>query len=106
MGGVENPMRRGRADQLVAEEAPRIVDAHDLRVLGEGIIDLAIARLDLFSDRLEREKAAARQGVHGGDEVGEAVLHDEIDAMALERLDRRGRLLASRAPGDEAPVLA
>ena len=73
MSGVEHAMRRRRADQLVAEKAPRIVDAHDLRVLGEGIVDLAIARLDLFPDRFEREKAAARQGVHRRDEVGEAV---------------------------------
>src|SRR5277367_547402 len=37
MGGIENAMRRRGADQLVAEEPARIVDAHHLRVLGEGI---------------------------------------------------------------------
>src|SRR3984885_232324 len=50
MRGIENPVRLRRADQAVADVTPRIVDVDDLRVLGIGVFDLAVARLDLGLD--------------------------------------------------------
>ena len=45
--GIEDPVRLGRADQPVADVTARLPDAHHLRILDEGIVELAVARLDL-----------------------------------------------------------
>ena len=46
---IEDPVRLGGADQPVAEIVAGAVDGDDLRVLGERIVDLAVARLDLLA---------------------------------------------------------
>src|SRR5262249_9311161 len=55
--GIENPMRLRRAYQAIAEIFSRIVDAHHLGVLDVGVVDLAVARLDLPLDVVMVEQA-------------------------------------------------
>ena len=95
--GIENAVRLGGADQPVADIAPRIVDVHHLRVLDVGIVDLAVARLDLRLDMIELEQVVAGERVHRADEIGEIVAHDEVDAVVLERFHRRRRALVGGA---------
>ncbi len=78
--GIENPVRFGGADQPVADIAARIVDVHHLRILDVGICDLAVARLDLGFQVIELQEVVANKRIHGTDEIGEIVAHDEIHA--------------------------
>ncbi|MHC2709054.1 hypothetical protein ACVIQS_001915 [Bradyrhizobium diazoefficiens] len=104
--GIEDAMRGGGADQLVADIAARIVDVHHLRVLDVGIGDLAVARLDLHLDVLEPEEVAAGKLVHRRNEIVDLVAHDEVDTMAFECFHRRRRALVGGAAQRHAPALA
>ena len=78
------------ADQLVAEIAPGVMDAHHLRVLGEGVGDLPVARLDLALERLElRSELPPASAFIAATRSAQVVADDKIHAMGLERLDRR-----------------
>ena len=99
-------MRFCGADQPVADIAARIVDVHHLRVLDVGIFDLAVARLDLGLQIFELQEIVANQRIHGADEIGEVVAHDEIDALHLERFDRCRRALVDGAARGHPPALA
>ena len=99
-------MRLRDADQLVGAAAAGVVDRHHLDVLGEGVVDLAVARLDVSREVLDLELRSAGDLVHAVDEVGEVVGHHEVDAVLLERLDRAGRALGQAALGEELQVLA
>ena len=57
---VEQPVRRGHADQPVAEVAAGAADGGDLRVLGERVVDLPVARVD-SPLAARRGRAAARR---------------------------------------------
>src|SRR3984957_2288138 len=78
MGGIENPVRFGGADQPVADILTRIVDVHHLRVLDVGVVDLAVARLDLRLEVVRFQKTVADKGIHGADQIDKVVAHDEI----------------------------
>src|SRR5262245_49785773 len=52
------PVRRR---EPVAEIFPRSAEGGDLHVLGEGIVDLPVARANLTLDALDREEVVARQ---------------------------------------------
>ena len=54
----------------------------------------------------ELQQVVAGERVHGGDEIGEIVAHDEIDAVGLERFHRRRRALVGGAPRGHQPALA
>ena len=56
---VEDAVRLGHADQLVAEVVAGAADGRDLRVLGEGVVDLAVARRDLALAARPRRAAAS-----------------------------------------------
>ena len=66
---------------LVAAVAAGVVDRHQLDVLGELVVELAVARHDLPLDVVEVELRAAGDLVHPGDELGQRVAHDEVDAV-------------------------
>ena len=59
--GVEQPVRRGDADQLVAEVVAGAPDGGDLQVLGERVLDLAVAGDDLPLDRRRGRAPASRR---------------------------------------------
>ena len=59
---IEQPVRLGRANKPVAEIIARGADGHDLHVLAERVVELAIARDDLALDaRNDRAKARRRR---------------------------------------------
>ena len=69
--GIENPVRLGDADQLVAEILARRADRHHLRVLAELVVDLAVARHDLALELGRIDQRLAAELVHAGDQLGQ-----------------------------------
>ena len=59
--GVEQPVRRGDADQPVAEVAAGAADRGDLQVLGVGVVDLAVAGDDLALARVAEVEQRRRR---------------------------------------------
>ena len=57
-------MRRGGADQLVAAVGARGAQHRDLGVLGEVVVDLTVAGLDLEAHALGVEGVAAGERLH------------------------------------------
>ena len=103
---VEDLVRLRDADQLVGAAAAGVVDRHHLDVLGEGVVDLAVARDDVPLEVVDVELRSAGELVHPGHQLREGVGHDEVDAVLLERLHRAGRALRQPALGEELQVLA
>ena len=58
---VQNTMRLGCTDQPVSPVLPRPANGRDLRILGVGVFDLGVARLDLGADggRIQRRREGA-----------------------------------------------
>ena len=81
-------MRRRHADQLVAEVVARAADGGDLRVLGVGVVDLAVARRDLALQRASVDQRRAGARVHLRHQLGQRLRDDEIHALLLEGIDR------------------
>ena len=70
--GVEQPVRRRDPDQLVAEVVAGPAERGDLQVLGERVLDLAVAGDDLALDLGEVELGrAAGDPVHPGHQLGQ-----------------------------------
>ena len=92
-------MRGGDPGQPVGQVPARSVDRGDLQVLGVGVVHLAVAGDDLPLDLLEAEQRLLGQRVHALDQRPQVAPHDEVGAVALERLDRSGR--ARGQPGLE-----
>ncbi len=82
--GIEQLVRLGHADELVAEVVARAVDRRDLRILGEAIVHFAIARRHLALHIRERKQSVSRQRVHARHEPGEILLDHEIRALLHE----------------------
>src|ERR1700679_3579954 len=66
----------GGAQHPVGGIAARGVGGDDLRVLGIGVFDLSVARLDLGLDVAGLQKVAADKRIHRVDEIGEVVAYD------------------------------
>ncbi len=100
-------MRGGHPAQPVAAVVARAPDRGDLRVLGERVVDLAVARLDERAQRRLGELGGVRVGqlVHARDQFGETAGDDEVGAVPLERL-HRARRPALDPRQDELDVLA
>jgi hypothetical protein len=101
--GIEYPVRLCRADQPVAEIVARAMDGGDLRVLGERILHLAVARLDLLQKPVVVDQVFAGQLIHAGDELTQIAFDYEILAIFLERFDRRRRAGAAPTLQHRAP---
>ena len=63
---IKNPVRARGADELIAEIAAHTANRDDLHVLGEGIVDLPIARLDLGAQSRLINKIIARPAHSSG----------------------------------------
>ena len=95
------------ADEPVAEVAAGVADRGDLRVLGERVVDLAVAGHDLpLARRAEVEQRLVGQLVHPGDQLAAGVGDDEVGAVSLERLDRRRGARPDAGRSSEPDVLA
>jgi hypothetical protein len=80
-------------DQLVTAVGTGLAHRRDLQVLGEVVVQLAIALLDLTTHQGDVHRGVRRQAVHPGDELLDGVGHDEVLPVGLEGLDRaRGAL--------------
>ncbi|GAB2633842.1 hypothetical protein GCM10027270_22810 [Nocardioides ginkgobilobae] len=86
--GVQEAVRGGDPDEPVAAVAAGAADRGDLGVLGEVIVQLAVACLDGAAEPVLLDEGTVGQLVHAGDELGEGVGDDEVLAVLLERLDR------------------
>ncbi|KAJ0163891.1 hypothetical protein CTA2_2171 [Colletotrichum tanaceti] len=107
--GVQQPVRRRDAAPPVGPVGAAVVDEHGLRVLGVGVVELAVAQLDGLADVLEaqhRPAALALQLVHALHQVLEVVAHDKVPAVLLEVLDGEGALLAKDAREELPHALA
>ena len=93
---VQNLVRRRGAGQPLATGPAGVPDRHDLQVLGERIIDLAVARDDLPFQVGQLQKRLWGQLVHPRHELGQRPGHHEVGPVPLERLHRAGR---PAAPG-------
>src|SRR5512133_2783143 len=93
-----------RSNQPVADVPPCAVDRYDLRVLTEGIVDLAIAGSDHAFDRRDVEQRFIRECVHSSDQVVEPALDNKISASLHECRDR-WRHAAADAPEHLSPTL-
>ncbi|MNY32905.1 hypothetical protein D3C86_1671510 [compost metagenome] len=87
-------MRRRCPRQPVAQIAPTVVDAHDLEILGVGIVHLGVAVLDLLADQGRVQQGAPGQAVHPGDQGLQIVGDDEVRALVLEGVHGGRRALA------------
>src|SRR5260370_41697681 len=76
------------ARRYSAPSNPASAEGGDLHVLGEGIVDLPVARANLTLDALDGEEVVARQCVHAFDERGQLGLDDEILAFLHEGAQR------------------
>ncbi|GAW25974.1 putative fumarate reductase succinate dehydrogenase flavo protein [Rosellinia necatrix] len=116
VGRVEQAVRRRDAAAAVRPVVAAVADQHDLRVLAERVVDLAVAGGDDLGHPGEVQHgrggaaaAAAGHGrrpgelVHAGDEVGEVVADDEVGAVLLEVLDGDGALGGEDARQEELP---
>lgn len=99
--GVEDAVRCGGPDQLVAQVGAGAPDRGDLEVLGEGVGDLAVAGGDLAAQVVLVDEPVAGEGVHAADQGAEVVLDDEVRPVVHERLHRSGHVRAR--PADHAP---
>jgi hypothetical protein len=84
--GVEDPVRRRDAGDLVGEVGAGAVDRGDLAVLGEGVGDLAVARDDLGLERRGVDQVLAGERVHPPHQLRQRALDDEVLALVQERL--------------------
>ena len=84
-------MRGRHAREPVRQVAARAVDGRHLEVLRVGVVHLAVARHDLALHLREVEQRLVREPVHPVDQRAEVALDDEVGAVLLERLHRRGR---------------
>ena len=77
---IEDAVRVRGADEPVTAVCARRAEHRDLGVLREVVVDLAIAGLHLDAHALGIEHVAAGERLHPGDEVVQAVAHDEVRA--------------------------
>ena len=89
-------MRRRGADEPVAQVAAGVVDGHHLQVLGERVVDLAVAGHDLALQVAQVDQrfgpvVARNELVHARHQLGQGVGHDEVRPLVEERLHRCGR---------------
>src|SRR5204862_5527800 len=82
----------------------RAPDSHELRVFGERVRELAVARDDHALDGVGVEERFSGERIHATDEVAQVALDDEIGAARLERLHGR-RPAAGGATEDLTPTL-
>src|SRR5207249_258508 len=103
--GIEQPMRPRDTNEPVAEIIAGASDRRDLRVLGEPVVDLAIARHDLALERRRVDQVRAGELVHAADETREIALDDEIASLVHEGTHGGGRA-ATDAAEHHADTLA
>ncbi len=97
---VEQAVRGGGADQLVAEVAPGPVDRGDLEVLAEGVGDLPVPGLHLAAQRRHVDRGrAVLTLVHAADEFLDGGGDHEVRAVPLEGFDGPGR--AGQCPAED-----
>jgi hypothetical protein len=80
------------------------MDAHDLRVLGVGVLDFRVAFQDLPPDPSFVQKRLAGEAAHPPHQIRQVVGDDEIGAVLLERLDRGSCATAQAGPEQQPEV--
>ena len=83
-------MRRRGAGQPLAARAAGVADRHDLQVLGERVVDLAVARDDLPLQVGQVDERRRGQLVHARYQLRQHAGHDEVGPVPFERLHRGG----------------
>ena len=97
-------MQARRSDQLVPDVISCAADRGDLRVLAECVVDLPVAGDDLALDCFELDQIVTGECIHAGNEIGEIVSDQKVDAVLLESFDRAGRLAADRTLRNHSPA--
>src|SRR5262245_46479161 len=94
------------AQQLVTQIVACTANGRYLRVLGEGIVNLAIPGAYLAFYSSDVEKLFACQLVHAPDEIRQAMLDDEIGSPLHKGAHRGRRTAASSRRENFAPTTA
>lgn len=89
---VKKAVRLGGAHQLVTAIIPSRMNSHQLRILGEGIVNLPVASHDLRPKLLNLDEITPFL-VHSCNQILKRISDDEVFAMLFEGFNRRRRLL-------------
>src|SRR5213079_1602541 len=93
-----------RAEYAVADVPSGAPNGHDLRILRERVLDLAVPRHDDALDLRGIEQRLSCEGIHPPYQVRQATLDDEVCAPLFECFDGRRRVAAARAAEHLSPT--